>query len=273
MSLARLLTVLLLALPIVGHRAVAAGAVIYEVNGTATAPSLVFSDDAIAWTITPSQNMLLDGLATTFGRVSGATTLGTVLPRSVRISLHEGSAQGALKARIDVFVDAQGGAKGGDVEPVLLLGGKPYVVTLENIRNIGATVADDRVAQARSVQYLQGWASGSNYATVHTTYSDGALQPLGAPILRLSGKTVVTLAQVDCLMAWAEFNYPAFFAPRSSPSQTLAAYYYRHYPQTGTYLGVSTADENVYVLEGNNILTNIGTLATWLVASRCGAKR
>lgn len=273
MSPARLLAVLLLVLPIVGHRAAAAGAVIYEVNGSATAPGLVFADDAIAWTITPSQNMVLDGLATTFGRAPGSTTLGTVLPRSVRMSLHEGSAQGALKARIDVFVDAQGGAKGGDVEPVLLLGGRPYVVTLENIRNIGATIADAQVAQARSIQYLQGWASGPNFATAYSTYGNGTVQPLGAPILRLSGRVAPNLAQADCLMAWAEFNYPAFFAPRSAPSQTLAAYYYRHYPQTGTYLGINAADENVYVLEGNNVLTNIGTLANWLVAARCGAKR
>lgn len=273
MSLARLLVLLLLALPIVGGRAGAAGAVVYEVNGSATAPALVFSDDAIAWTITPSQHLLLDGLGTTFGRVPGSTALGTVLPRTVRLSVREGSAQGPLKARIDVFVDALGGVKNGDVEPVLLLGGRPYVVTLENIRNIGATIADGQVAQARSIQYLQGWAGGPNFATPYSTYGNGTVQPLGAPILRLSGKPAPNLAQADCLMTWAETHYAAFFAPRNAGSQTLSAYYFRHYPQTGTYLGINVADENVYVLEGNGLLTNIGSLANWLVASRCQAKR
>lgn len=273
MSCARLFVMLLLALPILGGRALAAGAVVFEVNGSATAPALVYTDDAIAWTVTPSQNMLVDGLGTTFGRVPGSTTLGTVLPRSVRMSVHEGSAQGALKARIDVFVDAQGGAKGGDVEPVLLLGGRPYVITLENIRNIGATIVDTQASQPRSIQYLQGWATGAQFATPYSTYGNGSAHPLGAPILRLHGRPVPALAQADCLLGWAETQYAAFFAPRNARSQTLNAYYYRHYPQTGTYLGISAANEHVYVLEGNGVLTDIGPLSQWLTVSRCQGKR
>lgn len=251
----------------------AAATLLFDLNGRSTAPPLVFTDDAVGWTVQPSQNMLLSSLGTTFGRVPGSTALGTVLPRSVRISVYEGNARGALKARASVFVDALGGAKEAPIEPVLLLAGQRYLVAFENIRNIGATIVDATVMQPGSTIHLPGWSSGADLGTFNATFSAGVAQPLGAPILRLNGTPVTVLPQVDCLLAWAEQNYPGLFAPRNPASQTLYTFYYRHYPQTGTYLGISAADENVYVMEGNGIISNVGALSQWLQVSRCQPKR
>lgn len=251
----------------------AAAMLLFDLNGRSTAAPLVFTDDAVGWTVQPSQNMLLSSLGTTFGRVPGSTALGTVLPRSVRISVYEGNARGALKARTSVFVDALGGAKEAQIEPVLLLAGQRYLVAFESIRNIGATIVDTTVMQPASTIHLSGWSSGADLATFNATFVDGALQRLGAPILRLNGTPVTVLPQVDCLLAWAEQNYPGVFAPRNPVSQTLYTFYYRHYPQTGTYLGISAADQNVYVMEGNGVISNVGALSQWLQVSRCQLKR
>ena len=51
---------------------------------------------------------------------------------------------------------------------------------------------------------------------------------------------------VDRLFNWAESVYPHLFAPASRPTQISPPYSYRHYPDTGNYLGV--AGNDVYVL-------------------------
>jgi uncharacterized protein (DUF1800 family) len=62
------------------------------------------------------------------------------------------------------------------------------------------------------------------------------------------------------LLDWAELAYPTLF-PGPKPNLTLDPYLYRHYPETGHYVGVAGSD--VYVLGpvvGNN-LVRVGTLA------------
>lgn len=78
----------------------------------------------------------------------------------------------------------------------------------------------------------------------------------------------VSIAGADCLFNWAERNHPALFAPSGAASATSAPYYYRFYAGTQAYLGVSTADGNVYYLAGNR-LDNAGPLATWRATAGC----
>ena len=63
----------------------------------------------------------------------------------------------------------------------------------------------------------------------------------------------------EVLMDWAEGAYPAFF-PGHKASQSAPPYLYRHYPESGNYLGVS--GNAIYVLGplSGNVLTYVGTL-------------
>lgn len=61
------------------------------------------------------------------------------------------------------------------------------------------------------------------------------------------------------LLDWAELTYPTLF-PGHKPNLTLAPYEYRHYPETGNYVGV--AGEDVYILGpvSNQALQRVGAL-------------
>jgi hypothetical protein len=71
----------------------------------------------------------------------------------------------------------------------------------------------------------------------------------------------------DMLMDWAERQYPHLFAPASRPTQISPPYSYRHYPDTGNYLGV--AGNDVYVLGpiSQGQLAFVGTLADFSCAA------
>lgn len=82
------------------------------------------------------------------------------------------------------------------------------------------------------------------------------------------GAGSVSTAAADCLFNWAERNHPGLFAPAGGASANSAPYYYRFYAGTGVYLGVSTADANVYYLTGGQLFS-AGPLATWRVTAGC----
>ena len=73
----------------------------------------------------------------------------------------------------------------------------------------------------------------------------------------------------DCLFNWAEINYPTLFSPAGASLQTLQPYYYRYYHNTNSYLGVSSADSNVWYLGPDGNMQNVGTLSFWLTTSGC----
>lgn len=251
-----------------------ASPVLAGLNGGATAPARTYTVANIGWMVRVGQNMLLDGLYSTFGRVPATTSLGPVQPRQVQVSVFEGGPKGALKARISFMVDASGGRLGSEIEPVLLLAGRNYFVAFENLYNIGLNVADWEVSQFEPVFNLDAWYGGFEFLTSYPGFSGGILQPLSAPILRMQGTPVTNLAQVDCLLTWAERTYPGVFAPRLPPAQTLYTFYYRHYAQTNAYLGISAADQMVYVLDGvTGVITNVGALPNWLALANCQLKR
>ena len=83
--------------------------------------------------------------------------------------------------------------------------------------------------------------------------------------------SAVTDAAVDCLFNWAQGQFPTLLAPASAVSQTVSPYRFRFYSQTGVYLGVSSADENLYAVLGGK-LEKLGAVAPWLTQSGCAGR-
>jgi hypothetical protein len=78
-------------------------------------------------------------------------------------------------------------------------------------------------------------------------------------------------AKSDCLFGWGETLYPWLFVPRAPASQSYAPYYYRYYPQTNAYLGISTSNNHLYYLgqmSGRELL-DLGDATPWYDASGC----
>jgi imidazolonepropionase-like amidohydrolase len=97
------------------------------------------------------------------------------------------------------------------------------------------------------------------------------------PDLVLSGgRTIVNKfkneladAEIECLFNWAEGKYPDLFAPSGSPTTDSSDYSYRYYSATKAYMGVSTADKDVYYMGADAILQNEGPLSHWLPLAGC----
>lgn len=82
----------------------------------------------------------------------------------------------------------------------------------------------------------------------------------------------VTPSNTECLLNWAQTFYPNLFSPLVPDVQFSSPYTYRYYPNTNTYLGVSSADNHVYYLRPNDASPqDVGDLSTWLKESGCGA--
>jgi cytochrome c len=68
-----------------------------------------------------------------------------------------------------------------------------------------------------------------------------------APPMRAQALTATQAA--DALMDFGERQFPAYF-PEPRPSESLPPFRFRHYPQTGVYLGVVVSADAHYALEG-----------------------
>ena len=66
----------------------------------------------------------------------------------------------------------------------------------------------------------------------------------------------------DRVFAWAEQTYGSLFTPLWQPSHTAGSFYYRYYPSTNSYLGVS--ENKFYYLGGDGQLLDLGPLSDWL---------
>ena len=73
---------------------------------------------------------------------------------------------------------------------------------------------------------------------------------------------------IDCLFNWAQRHYPSVLLPATALSQTLGTYRYRFYSQTGIYLAVSSADQALYLLQGNQLQSG-GSVSNWLIQASC----
>ena len=78
-------------------------------------------------------------------------------------------------------------------------------------------------------------------------------------------------AVLDCLFNWAERAYARFFAPPGAVSQAAPPYYYRYYPGTGNYLGVSSDDNQIWILGpvSGGAPTAVGAVATYRARAGC----
>ena len=72
----------------------------------------------------------------------------------------------------------------------------------------------------------------------------------------------------DCLFNWAETNYSSLFAPADATTEVSGIYTYRYYSATNAYLGVSSADNNVYYAPGG-VLHDEGQSSYWLPQAGC----
>jgi serine protease len=79
--------------------------------------------------------------------------------------------------------------------------------------------------------------------------------------------TVLGTQSHDCLLNWAERNYSGYFTPAAA-SQFYGPYYYRHYPATNSYLGVSSEDNHIYFLSGG-VMRDQGIANSWYTATNC----
>ena len=79
------------------------------------------------------------------------------------------------------------------------------------------------------------------------------------------------ISRSDCLFNWAENNYPELFSPAlgTSNSRTLPPYYFRFYADMNAYLGISSADNNVYYLPSDGLIQNVGHAYDWLEQAGC----
>ena len=98
------------------------------------------------------------------------------------------------------------------------------------------------------------------------------------PVWPMSGghnvlsEKITAIGQVsrsDCLLNWAEKNYSQLFSPAGAATQTLSPYYYRYYPNTNAYLGISSANTHVYYLGPDGNLQDEGALSSWLTMAGC----
>jgi hypothetical protein len=75
----------------------------------------------------------------------------------------------------------------------------------------------------------------------------------------------------DCLLNWAETQYPALFPP-SETTRYLSPFLYRYYSNTGFYLRVSDIDNAVSYLSPQGHIHDVGNIENWLPIANCMPK-
>jgi len=73
----------------------------------------------------------------------------------------------------------------------------------------------------------------------------------------------------NCLFNWAEKNYSNLFAPAHAKTGVSDVYTYRHYPATNTYLGISSANNDVYYLGSDKVFQDQGSTSNWFTVAGC----
>lgn len=108
--------------------------------------------------------------------------------------------------------------------------------------------------------------------TITATYTESAVTKTASAIVTLKGTGVPTspAAVSNCVLSWAENNYPDLFPPNAAASKTFGNYFYRYYSGTTSFLGMLNNQRLFYVgsLSGGAYL-DLGDIATWKNASGC----
>ena len=73
----------------------------------------------------------------------------------------------------------------------------------------------------------------------------------------------------ECVMNWAEANYPSLLAPMGSLSTSAGGYLFRYYAASRSYLGVSSANNHLVYQGADGVLQDGGPLKDWLPKSSC----
>ncbi|MGB5831573.1 MAG: endonuclease/exonuclease/phosphatase family protein [Thiohalocapsa sp.] len=81
--------------------------------------------------------------------------------------------------------------------------------------------------------------------------------------------STVPIRNGDCLMNWAETNYPSLFAPAGVVTQYAAPYHYRYYSGTNAYLRIAAANNHVYYVDPGVAQKDVGPLSAWLPQAGC----
>lgn len=76
---------------------------------------------------------------------------------------------------------------------------------------------------------------------------------------------------INCFFNWAETAYTGLLSPAGGVTQSSPPYTFRYYANTNAYLGVSSVDNNVYYMDPNGILQNVGPFSGWLATSGCSS--
>lgn len=258
----------------IGCTAAAASPVVDGVNGQLAPPFLVWGTDRAGWVFTPARSLLVDGLYSTFRNVGSASQSGPVLRRDVTLSIREGTAQGMELARAGFSADASAGDLGATFTPVLMVAGRPYFISYSGLSNLGLNIVDWNITapepqQPAGTVNLDGWYHGPAFETHVPQRVNGVLQVFSAPILRLQGRMATGLDSADCVMRWAEGQYPGLLSPAPQRSAVLQGYYYRHYAASNTYVGLDAATGHMLLLDAGGVLTDLGPLQGWAQTAGC----
>ena len=133
------------------------------------------------------------------------------------------------------------------------------------IGSFGASItklvaADNGVLYGIDKNNVYSIDTATGAATLVATYANALSHVSGAAFY--SGPTA-------CLLNWAENNYTDLFSPASSSVLSSSPYYYRHYPATNAYVGISSNDDHVYYMGSDGKLQNEGSLSYWLPKAGC----
>lgn len=91
----------------------------------------------------------------------------------------------------------------------------------------------------------------------------------GLLVVQLAPPPTLT-SQADCLFDWGERHYPTYLQPAPQLSQTLGDYYYRAYPGSRTYLGISlTGSRLLFLDDRGGGIQDLGALDGWLATAGC----
>ncbi len=97
------------------------------------------------------------------------------------------------------------------------------------------------------------------------TPTDGA--NMASRISRIRAQSAIV--GTDCLLNWAEANYPSLFSPAGTKNTVGSGYIYRYYSGTNAYVGVSLSDGHVYYMGPDGKISDQGALTTWRATSGC----
>ncbi|MGZ5051387.1 MAG: PKD domain-containing protein [Methylobacter sp.] len=133
-----------------------------------------------------------------------------------------------------------------------------------------------------TLSYTWEFGDGSFYTGTNPTHTFNAP---GIYTARLTGKNasgqsavvtkIITLtntlsnAEADCLFSWGEDNYPSFLFPKQSASLYSGQYYYRYYSGSGMYIGISSTDNHLYLLNPTTGLQDAGLATMWSMQAKC----